>query len=492
MRFSELLKVAGLTPGRRRGDAEVTDVSCDSRTCAAGSCFIAVRGPADDGHRYIASAVAAGSVAVVCQHGQAVPAGVAVAVVDDTREALGPIAQAMRGWPGRKLVNIGITGTNGKSTVAFLLRSAIAAASPGVPAPALVGTIFYDTGRRMIPARVTTPSPVELAEFTEEMVSAGKTHLIMEVSSHALDQRRTEGIDFRTAIFTNLSGDHLDYHRSMEDYLAAKLRLFAGLSADSTAVINRDSPAGEAVAAATKAKVLWYGLSSAADLRARIDRIDAGGSRFTLIGGPDEVPVASRLIGRHNVFNCLAAAAAAMTEGMDLQTVAGALEAVESIPGRLERVAVDAAYEVFVDYAHTDDALFNVLSSLRPITRGEIILVFGCGGDRDRSKRPRMARVAERLADRIVVTSDNPRGEDPDAIIADITAGLSEAGLQKTEVHPDRGRAIELAVARARPGDVVLIAGKGHEKYQITGDRRVHFDDVETAAECVHRREDAT
>ncbi|MCK4601179.1 MAG: UDP-N-acetylmuramoyl-L-alanyl-D-glutamate--2,6-diaminopimelate ligase, partial [Phycisphaerae bacterium] len=374
----------------------------------------------------------------------------------------------------------------GKSTVTHLIREILTAARYKA---AMLGTISYETGRRSTPAVTTTPDPVSLAEMTAEMVEAGKTHLVMEVSSHALDQRRTAGIDFSNVVLTNISGDHLDYHKTMAQYTAAKRRLFEQAGAGSSAVINRDDPSGAAFAAATEAEVLWYGLSPAAKLRGRIERIDTAGTHFAMILGDCEVPVATPLIGRHNVLNCLAAAGACATLGVELSTVAEALAKVEYVPGRLQRVRVAAPYQVFVDYAHTDDAMENVLAALRPLTSGRVIVVFGCGGDRDRSKRPRMARIAERLADRIVITSDNPRSEDPQVIINEIVAGLSEMGRSRTDVVADRRAAIDLAIGRANASDVVLIAGKGHERYQVVGSERIDFDDIAVAAEAMRRLE---
>ena len=484
MRFSELLASAGLD-AETRGDADVADVADDSRRCRPGSCFVAVRGTGDDGHRYVSAALNAGAAAVVCEDASPVPPGTPVAVVDDARPAVGRLAQAVLGWPVRKLVVVGITGTNGKSTVGFLMRDILAAAGRRA---ALLGTVCYQTGRRDVSAATTTPAPVALAELTAEMAAGGITHLVMEVSSHALDQHRPAGVDFNMGVFTNFSGDHLDYHGTMDRYLAAKRRLFEGLCPGCTAVLNRDEAASDAMARATGAKLVWYGLSPAADLYARIDEIDITGTRFSLARGETRAPVVTPLIGRHNVYNCLAAAAACMELGVDLDVIVAALGRVERIPGRLERVRVDVPYRVFVDYAHTDDALANVLQSLRPVTPGRIILLFGCGGDRDRTKRPRMARTAQRLADRLVVTSDNPRSEKPEAIIDEIVAGLDDEGLQRAVIEPDRRKAIALAIAQADEGDVVLVAGKGHENYQVVGEERIHFDDVEVAAEAMERR----
>ncbi len=488
MRFSDLLASADVGVIRRDGDADVTDVVADSRLCRAGCCFVAVPGTAVDGHRYIDRAVAAGAAAVVCSDAAAAPAGgeVAVAVVGDARVAVARLAQAVRGWPARKLQCIAVTGTNGKTTVAHLVRELLAAAGHS---PAMLGTIAYETGRRTAPAQTTTPDPVLLAELTDEMAADGRTHLVMETSSHALDQRRTAGLAFDAAVFTNLSGDHLDYHGTMDEYARAKRRLFAELAADATAVINRDDPAGESMADATPAAVRWYGLSPAADVWAKIRRIDAGGTAFALRAGQREIECRTPLIGRHNVYNGLAALAVCDALGVPLEVAAEALGGVAAVPGRLQRVDTDEPFDVFVDYAHTDDALANVLGSLRPLTKGRLILVFGCGGDRDRTKRPRMAATAERLADVLVVTSDNPRSERPEAILDDILAGLSPEARSAATVRADRRAAIAAAVSGAAARDVVLIAGKGHETYQVLGDRRVHFDDAEVAAEALRARE---
>jgi len=486
MLFSELMASAGLSARLSGGDVEVSDVQIDSRRCNRGSCFVAVRGWKDDGHKYIAEAIEAGASAVVCQDAAFVPNGAACAALDETRSAAGRIAQAMYGWPSRKLPTLGITGTNGKTTVAYMIRSILRAAGHD---PALLGTIAYETGRQNLPAVTTTPDPIRLAEMTAEMVAAGKTHLVMEVSSHALEQRRTAGLDFCVGVYTNLSGDHLDYHGDMDSYLSAKLLLFEGLSSQAVAVLNRDDAHGEAFAAATTAKVRWYGLGPRADVRAGVERSDTAGSRFVLSCAEGQVTVETPMIGRYNVQNCLAAAAACMALNVELQIIAEALGKLRCVPGRLERVRTDGPYQVFVDYAHTDDALRNVLGSLRSVVEGRIILVFGCGGDRDRTKRPRMAKAAEELADRIVITSDNPRSEDPDAIIKDIVAGLGPEGMAKAGIEPDRRAAIALAVAAAEAGDVVLIAGKGHESYQIIGQERFDFDDVKVAEQVICRRE---
>ena len=465
MRLSELLSTAQLAGCELTGDTEVTSLVCDSRQAGPGACFVAIAGTRDDGHRYIPAAVAAGCSAVICQDHAAAP-DVPTAVLADTRQAVGPLAQALVGWPARKLITVGVTGTNGKTTVTWLLRRSLEMAGHRA---GLLGTIRYETGPRTLAAQTTTPDPIALAEMMAEMVADGRTHLVMEMSSHALDQHRAAGIDFAVGVMTNLTGDHLDYHGTMEEYLSAKLELFRSLAPTAAAIVNRDDPAGDVFAEASAAPITWYGLSPAADVQGRIERIDIDGTGFAIVTAAGETPVATPLIGRHNVFNCLAAASAAVALGVDLDTVASALADVPHIPGRLERVPTDRDFAVFVDYAHTDDALVNVLSSLRPVTDGRLIVVFGCGGDRDRTKRPRMARAAQTHADRIVITSDNPRTEDAQAIIDEIAAGLDRSGLARSRIEPDRRTAIAAALDLAEAGDVVLIAGKGHETYQIIG-----------------------
>ena len=468
------------------GDADVRRVILDSRRAQAGDCFVAVRGTATDGHAYIAHAVAAGASAVVCEDPTAVPPNIPHAVVGDTRRAVGPLAQAICGWPARRLTTVAVTGTNGKTTFAYLLRHILRAAGA---APAMLGTVAYDTIARSVPASTTTPSPVELAELMAEAVAAGATHAVMEVSSHALDQHRADGIDFAVGVFTNLTRDHLDYHHTFDEYAAAKRRLFASLAPSATAVLNRDDARAGLMAEGIEAAVLWYGLSGEAQMSARMTATGVDGSRFVVRFGERQTPVTTPLIGRHNVYNCLAAIAAATAVGVDVEASAAALAEEAAVPGRLQRVGGDAPFAVLVDYAHTDDALANVLEALAPVkAAGRLILVFGCGGDRDRTKRPVMARVAGAGADRVIVTSDNPRSEDPDAIIDEILSGFDPQVMPKVAVEPDRRAAIAMALEEAECGDVVLIAGKGHEDYQILGSRRVHFDDRETAEELLRQR----
>jgi UDP-N-acetylmuramoyl-L-alanyl-D-glutamate--2,6-diaminopimelate ligase len=494
MRLSELLSAAGVQCLALAGDTDVSSVVSDSRKAGKGSCFVAFQGPSSDGRQYIAQALLAGAAAVVCQGPVNLPQGTSHALVPDSRRAAATLAQAIRGWPSRKLTCVGVTGTKGKSTITYMVRSVL---STGGHSAGLIGTIGYDTGARVHAAANTTPGPIELAELCDEMVAAGKTHLVMEVSSHALDQDRTAGIEFAVGIFSNLTGDHIDYHKTTANYLAAKRRLFESLAPLAWAVVNRDDPSAGAMLEGCRANVIRYGLGPARpatsrrgeDLSAAILHADAHGTRFELRYRDELAEVRTTLIGAHNVHNALAAAGAGLALGARLTDVAGGLAALNAVPGRLERVQVPAPYQVFVDYAHTDDSLDKALTAVRPLTAGRVTVVFGCGGNRDKTKRPRMAAVAQRLADSIIVTSDNPRHEQPGAIIDDIVAGFSSEGKAKLAVEPDRRKAIELAVGRAREGDLVLLAGKGHEDYQDIAGAKLHFDDREVAAQAMRQRE---
>ena len=478
MTFEQLLKVAS--------SKNPPSVCVDSRQVHAGDVFVAVRGSLQDGHQYIDQAITQGAGYIVCQERPArwADAGVEFVVVPDSSRAAAVLAQAGCGDPGSRLVNLAVTGTNGKTTVAYLVRSCIEKAGHRC---GLLGTVTYDTGRRAIAASLTTPDSLAIARLQKEMVDAGCRYMVMEASSHALSQGRCTGIDFAAAAFTNLTGDHLDYHKTLDNYLAAKAVLFEGLSAGATAVLNAQSPQSRSIAQRTKARQLWYGIDRDSDLAAHIDSMDAGGTAYHLHYGGQAVVVQSPLLGQHNVSNHLAAAGLCLAAGLDLRTIADGLAALTCVPGRLDRVQWDGPFSVLVDFAHTDDALQNVLTTLRPLCRGRLIAVFGCGGDRDRTKRPRMAKVVEALADRVVVTSDNPRTEDPQQIIREIVAGLAQGGAESLHTEPDRRAAIEWAIGQARPGDIVLIAGKGHEAYQIIGQQRLAFSDKQVAQETLGR-----
>jgi UDP-N-acetylmuramoyl-L-alanyl-D-glutamate--2,6-diaminopimelate ligase len=482
--LGELLR--GLAPGEvlaRCGALAITGVSDDSRRVPAGGLFVAVQGTRADGRRFVSDALARGAAVVVGEDLE--PAGPALIVnVPDARAALTTIALrwfglADDGCGGLKLA--GITGTNGKSTSAFMVRAILRAA--GLKC-GMLGTVHYDLCGRNVAARMTTPGPLELAAYLRECADAGAVAAVLEVSSHALDQKRTDGLRFAVAAFTNLTGDHLDYHHALESYRAAKARLFSGLDAQAVALVNRDDPHHEFMLRDCRAQVVTYALDRDADITARITRSTSQGTIYRLRLDGREWVLENAIVGRHNVYNALTAAGVARALGVAPEAIAAGLMAVRNVPGRLQRVPCEHSADVFVDYAHTDDALRNVLSAVKPLTRGHLTVVFGCGGDRDRTKRPRMARVAAECADRIVVTSDNPRSEDPRAIIDEILVGFDADMRSRVTVEPDRALAIRAALATASGGDLVLIAGKGHEDYQIIGDRRIHFDDIEVAIQA--------
>jgi UDP-N-acetylmuramoyl-L-alanyl-D-glutamate--2,6-diaminopimelate ligase len=461
-------------------------VCVDSRQVHPGDVFVAVKGASQDGHQYIDQAIAQGARYVVCQQGLATRDNRSAdfIFVPDSAQAAATLAQASCGYPQSRLINLAVTGTNGKTTVAYLVRSCI---EKGGRRCGLLGTVTYDTGLRAIAADLTTPDSMAIARMQREMVEAGCATMVMEASSHALSQGRCAGIDFMAAAFTNLTGDHLDYHQTLGNYLDAKARLFESLSMHATAVLNRQSPQSAVIAQRTRARPLWYGIDVDADLVAHVESMDMGGTVYRLCHGGRAVTVRSPLLGRHNVSNHLAAAGLCLGAGLELKTIADGLAGLACVPGRLDRVEWDGPFSVLVDFAHTDDALQNVLTTLRPLCQGHLTVLFGCGGDRDKTKRPRMAKVTEALADRVVVTSDNPRTEDPHQIIADVMAGFANPRAETLHVEPDRRAAIDWAVQQARPWDILLIAGKGHEAYQIVGRQKFPFSDKEVSQDMLAR-----
>jgi len=493
MTFTELLALVRPENGLR--------IRTDSRLVKHGDIFVAVKGTACDGHDFIEKAITNGAGYIVCQKdGQyTVCEGRHESViVDDTTEAAAILAQAAGGNPASQLTNLAVTGTNGKTTVAFLVQSIIRQAGQKC---GLIGTVMYDTCSGGIhEAPLTTPDCLDIAARQKEMVENGAKYMVIEASSHALSQNRLAQINFKAAAFTNLSGDHLDYHKTKEDYLAAKTRLFSILSPDAVAVLNRQSPEAEFVAVLNKqspeaeliagqtgAGLLWYAIGEKADLTAHIESMDITGTVFTLKYAGQSSVVRTPLLGLYNVSNCLAAAGLCLAAGFDVETIGAGLSALKTIPGRLEKIDA-GGFSVIIDYAHTDDALKNVLMTLKPLCKGKLRVVFGCGGDRDRTKRPRMAGIAEELADFVIVTSDNPRTESPTDIINEIITGFEKSETQTTAIEPDRKKAIELAIVSAEKDDIVLIAGKGHEDYQIIGTQKFHFSDKEIAQQCLNKR----
>jgi UDP-N-acetylmuramoyl-L-alanyl-D-glutamate--2,6-diaminopimelate ligase len=479
MTFDELLRlVSSGAPG---------EIQIDSRRVCKGDVFVAIPGAACDGHDFIGQALANGAKYVVHANGRTAPGDVKDALlipVENPARAAGLLAQARRGYPGARLTNLAVTGTNGKTTVTFLVRSCIESAGHRC---GLMGTVVYDTGSGVAASTLTTPDCLTVAEAQRQMVDAGAEYMVIEASSHALSQDRLAAVDFKAAAFTNLTGDHLDYHKTKESYLAAKTRLFTTLAPDATAVLNKHAPESKSISRATKARLCWYAIDEPADLVARVESMTVDGTSFLLEYQGRRQRVKTPLLGRYNVANHLAAAGLCLAAGLDLETVAAGLSALKGVPGRLEKVDADG-FTVLVDYAHTDDALQNVLTTLKPLCRGRLVVVFGCGGDRDKTKRPRMAKVVEQWADRIIVTSDNPRTEQPRAIINDITAGFRDPDSQRITVEADRRKAIELAIEKAAPDDIILLAGKGHETYQIIGDRKFDFSDKDLARQCLSAR----
>ncbi|MBN2020228.1 MAG: UDP-N-acetylmuramoyl-L-alanyl-D-glutamate--2,6-diaminopimelate ligase [Sedimentisphaerales bacterium] len=461
----------------------------DSRLVKPDNVFVAVKGPNLDGHDFIPQALANGAKFIVCQNpsSSVIPAqaGIQFIHVPDSSFAFAQLAQAANGDPASKLTNLAVTGTNGKTTVTFLVRSCLRAAGCKC---GLIGTVTYDTGLESSPADLTTPDPLTIARMQARMLEAGDKFMVIEASSHSLDQNRLTAIDFKAAAFTNLTGDHLDYHKSTENYLAAKTKLFHPLSSDSIAIINKQSPYAQRIADITKAGLLWFALDEPADLSAHIDSIDISGTIFTLSYHNETIQIKSPLLGQYNVSNHLAAAGLCLAAGLDLKTIAEGLSSLAAIPGRLENVKPDAPFTVLVDFAHTDDALNNVLSTLKPLCKGRLVVLFGCGGDRDKTKRPRMAKVVENFADLVIVTSDNPRTENPDDIISQIVAGFKDPDSPKIKIEPDRRKAIAFAIESARKDDVVLIAGKGHETCQIIGRQKLPFSDKLIALDSLENR----
>ncbi len=475
------------------GSVGVRSLETDSRQVRSGCLFFCLPGHTVDGHDYAEQALAQGAAALVVSRELPLPAP--QLVVPDTRNALAIVADYYYGRPSHRLKPVGVTGTNGKTTTTYLVERiwADAGVSAGV-----IGTIETRYGGQSFPMSGTTPDVLRLQTIMRDMVEAGTERCVMEVSSHALHQGRVKGCDFRTAIFTNLTQDHLDYHVTMEAYEAAKGLFFARLgnaySDDPRerkfAVLNADDEASERFAKLTSAEVLTYGIENEADLRASDVRITAGGTSFRLESPFGSRRVGLRLVGKFNVYNALAALGAALCEGIALEGAISSLEGIPGVPGRVEPVDAGQPYAVIVDYAHTPDGLENVLNTVKELAAGKIICVFGCGGDRDAGKRPIMGRIAAELADEIIATSDNPRTENPERILKDIEAGLKEAGVSpdRYELEPNRRSAIEKAVDRAGPGDVVLIAGKGHETYQIIGRETHDFDDRLVAKEAIRSR----
>jgi UDP-N-acetylmuramoyl-L-alanyl-D-glutamate--2,6-diaminopimelate ligase len=457
-------------------DVEITSLAYSSNDVQAGSLYFCVPGFRADGHDFASDAIARGAVALVCER----PLGLDVpeVIVPSVRDVMGPIASRFYGEPTRELQVIGITGTNGKTTTAFLTRAILEAIGTQC---GLIGTVKYVVGGREEEAVRTSPEAVDLQRAFRAMLDSGDGACAMEVSSHALDLGRANGIEWAARVFTNLTQDHLDFHKTMEDYFLAKRRLF--LDGDAPSIVNADDPYGSRLAEQVGA--ITYGIGGDADFRAEEVAFDAGGARFTLVAPGGRADARIQLPGLFNVSNALAAVGATVQLGVALDDAVAALAEAERVPGRLEPVDEGQDFAVLVDYAHTPDSLENVLRAARELTSARLHVVFGAGGDRDRDKRPLMGRAAVDNADRVIVTSDNPRSEEPESIIDQILEGTG--GDVEHEV--DRRKAIATAIASADPGDVVVIAGKGHEQGQeFENGRKEPFDDVTVAREALRSR----
>jgi UDP-N-acetylmuramoyl-L-alanyl-D-glutamate--2,6-diaminopimelate ligase len=467
-------------------DLPVLDVTHDSRRVEPGTLFVAITGLHHDGNTYVDAATAAGAVGVVSEQPRPESFTGAWLRVQDARRALPRAAATVFGRPSEWLRLVGITGTNGKTTTTYLLDRIIREAEG---TSAMLGTVKYRVGNREIKAERTTPEAADVQRILRRAVDAGCYSAVMEASSHAIELGRVDGLRFEVAVFTNLTRDHLDYHGTMEAYFAAKRKLFEGSVGPRPrwAVVNIDDEYGRRLREEFDGPVIGYGLGRAADVRAESFDLSLDGIRLVASTPIGRLELESPLVGRPYVYNTLAAVSAALVLGFSLGEIQRALEGCMGAPGRFERVPNSGGFAVVVDYAHTDDALEKVLETAREVSRGRVVTLFGCGGDRDRTKRAPMGEAAGRGSDFVVLTSDNPRGEDPSRILTDAEEGLARTSC-RYEVISDRRQAIFRAIDEARPGDVVVLAGKGHEDYQILADRTIHFDDREVAHEALEAR----
>ena len=485
-------ELAALVKGARLiGDKDtvIRDIAHDSRKVGPGTLFVCMVGVHVDGHKFIPQAVEKGAVAILTEKEITAPAGAAVLRVENLKEALETMVPYFHDYPARRMRLIGITGTNGKTTTSYMTRAILRAAGHKV---GLIGTIQIMIEDEVLPIHNTTPDVVELQHTLALMADRGMDYVVMEVSSHALDQNRVAGCEFDTAVFTNLTQDHLDYHKTLENYKLAKARLFDLLSDRSnqkqnkTAVVNIDDGAGSTMLEHAACSHITYAIHKAADLQAQDIHVHAGGADFTIAGAFGTMPLQLKITGIFNVYNVMSAVGAALAEHIDPACIRQTLQEFRSVPGRFELVDEGQDFSVIVDYAHTPDGLENILHTARQIAKKRIITVFGCGGDRDRTKRPIMGHIAAELSDVVIATSDNPRTEDPEFILSQVEAGVRETlGSKQHEKITDRRTAIFRAVELAEPEDIVVIAGKGHEDYQILKDRTIHFDDKEVAREAI-------
>ena len=476
MKILDLMRGIPTTGLTGNGGTDVLGIAYSSKEVRPGFMFAALRGSRTDGMGFLQEALGNGAVAVLSEWPKPPNADVAWIQAADAREAMALASANFYGHPSEKLKVVGITGTKGKTTTAYILESIIKAAGS---VPGVIGTVEYRWPNFRASAERTTPEAPDLQKMLYDMLQAGCTHGLLEVSSHALDQKRVWGVRFDVSVFTNLSGEHMDYHHSMDGYFEAKKKLFFLNHKKDASVVNMDDPWGKRLIAELPLRTITFGLEPAAIVQAEKFRMSENGLELQVKYPGGRITMSSKLVGKHNVYNILAATAAALALNIPVQAVIKGVSALRGVPGRFEIVENSFGLNIVVDYAHTDNALQNVLEAIRELKPRRIILVFGAGGNRDRGKRERMGEVAARLADWTIVTSDNPRDEDPLAIISDIEKGLRNKKSSTYEVIPDRREAIAKAIAVGKKGDYVLIAGKGHEDYQIIKDKKTRFSDVE-------------
>lgn len=489
MQLDELIAVIKDKVITGKLDLSIKGISYDSRKVKPGFLFVCVSGYKTDGHQFVDSALANGAVAIVAERQLAVPAGVTLIVVPNTRPALALLSAAFFGFPALEMTMIGVTGTNGKTTTTHLIATILENQKYQV---GLIGTIKNKIGARELPVTNTTPESLELQGLFKDMVNSGMSYAVMEVSSHALYLDRIVGTEFDIAVFTNITQDHLDFHKTMDEYLAAKSKLFIDLGRDAVkkhpkyAIINVDDPNSHLLIKQTGAKVITYGVKNKADIMAQNINIGPGGVSFEVISAWGNIKLKLKMTGMFTVYNTLAAIAVAFVEGIAGAEIKESLEKVMGVAGRFELVDEGQDFSVVVDYAHTPDSLENVLKTAREFVQGRLITVFGCGGDRDKTKRPIMGEVSAKYSDYSILTSDNPRTEDPLKIMKQVEIGLAARVSQdKYTVLADRREAIKKAISMAAKGDIVMIAGKGHETYQIIGDKVLPFDDREEASQVL-------
>jgi len=490
-KIQELVDLLSDATVQGKTDFSISALAHDSRMVVPGTLFVCLSGFKTDGHNYIMQAYHQGAVAILVEKEvKDIPPGLTVITVADTRVAIRVITPYFFDFPSRKLRMIGITGTNGKTTTTYLLKSILQEAGFKV---GVIGTIQNSIGERVIPTKNTTPDVIDLQSLLAEMVASNIDYVVMEVSSHALALERVAGCEFDIGIFTNMTRDHLDFHVTFENYLAAKAKLFQSLTQAGNykigkiAIINADDGAADFILSSTACKTITYGINADADLKAEHAEIKATGTRFDIVGSLCHIALQLKITGLFNVYNVLAAVGAALAEGIDSQIIKNALQKFQSVPGRFELVNVNQPFSVIVDYAHTPDGLENVLKTVQQIAKRRIIVVFGCGGDRDRSKRPIMGKLAAEYGDIVIATSDNPRSENPDTILEEIEVGI-KVELTEGKVYEkisDRRQAIARALQMADSDDIVIITGKGHENYQILKDRTISFDDKEVVREII-------